>query len=140
MCDVHFRMFADKVHLLIQCLYALHVCSCIVSQLDLVAATDALCAPVEVSHVYRATYFMGDSVEACLPSLARLTCAFRCKCKVYYLACLHFLDYAEDDVAASLSVHRNASELAQKPSEWSPEKFSLYHAVRLTADRYIIKV
>ena len=133
MCDVHFRMFADKVHLLIQCLYALHVCSCIVSQLDLVAATDALCAPVEVAHVYRATYLAGDCVEAGLPSFDRLTCSFWSKCKVHNLTCLHFLDHAQNYIAASLSVYRDSSELALKPSEWSPEKFSLYHAVRLTA-------
>ena len=133
MCDVHFRMFADKVHFLIQCLYALHVCSCVVSQLDLVAATDALCAPVEVAHVYRATYLAGDCVEACLPSFDRLACSLRSKRKVHYLTCLHFLDHAQNYIAASLSVYRYSTELAQKPTEGAPEKFTLYHAVWFSA-------
>ena len=134
MCNVHFRMLADKVHFLIHCLYALHVRSCVVSQLYLLAAADALCAPVEVAHVYWAAYLAGDCVEAGLPSFDRLACSFRSKRKVYYLTCLHFLDHAQNDIAASLSVYRYSTELAQKPSEWSPEKFSLYHAIRLTAD------
>ena len=126
-------MLADKVHLLIQCLYALHVCSGIVSQLDLVAAADTLCAPIEIAHVYRTSYFAGDCVETGLPSSDRLACSFRCKCKVDDLACLHLLDDAEDNIAASLSVYRDSSKLAEKPSERSPEQLTLHHAVRLAA-------
>ena len=106
MCNVHFRMLADKVHFLIHCLYALHVRSCVVSQLYLLAAADALCAPIEVTHVYGTSYFAGNCVEASLPSSDRLACSFRSKRKVYYLTCLHFLDHAQNDIAASLSVYR----------------------------------
>ena len=126
-------MFSDKVHFLIEGLDALHVGSCIISQLDLLAAADALCTPVEISHVYRTADLAGDSMESCLPSLHRLAGSFRCECKVHYLACLHLLYYAEDDIAASLSVNRNTSKLTEQPSEWAPEKLALYHTVRLTA-------
>ena len=127
-------MFSDKMHLLIEGLDALHVGSCIVSQLDLLAAADALCAPVEITHVYRTSDLAGDCVESCLPSLHRLTCSFRCECKVHYLAGLHLPDDAEDNVAASFSVYRDTSELTEKPSERPPEKLSFYHAVRLAAN------
>ena len=126
-------MLSDKVHFLIEGLDALHVGSCIVSQLDLMSAADTLSAPVEIPHVYRASYLACDSVETCLPSLYRLACAFRCKCKMYYLARLHLLYHAEGNVAASLSVYRDASKLAQKPSKRPPEHFSFNHAVRLAA-------
>ena len=133
-------MFSDKMHLLIEGLDALHVGSCIVSQLDLLAAADALCTPVEVSHVYWASDLAGDCVESCLPSLYRLACSLRCKCKVHYLAGLHFPDDAEDNVAASLSVNRDTSELTEKPSERTPEELSLYHAVRLATYGNVIKI
>lgn len=126
-------MFSDKVHLLVEGLYALHVCSCIVGKFYLLAAADALCAPVEVTHVYRAANFAGDCVESGLPSFYRLACSLRSEREVYDLACLHLLDYAEDYVAASLSVNRDTSELAEKPSERAPEKLTFHHAVRLAA-------
>ena len=126
-------MFSDKVHFLIEGLDALHVGSCIFSQLDLLAAADALCAPVEISHIHRAANLAGNCVETGLPSLYRLTCSLRCKCKVHYLAGLHFPDDAEDNVAASLSVHRDTAKLSQKPSERSDKHFTFYHAVRLSA-------
>ena len=133
-------MLADKVHFLVEGLDALHVGSCIVGQLDLLAAADALCAPVEISHIHRAANLAGNCVETGLPSLYRLTCSLRCKCKVHYLACLHLPDDAEDNVAASLSVNRNTSELTEKPSERAPEELSFYHAVWFATYRYIIKV
>ena len=126
-------MLSDKVHLLIQLLYALHVCSSIVCQLYLMAAADALCAPVEITHVYRASHFAGDCMESGLPSFYRLACSFRSEREVYDLACLHLLDYAEDNVAASLSVDRDASKLTEQPSERAPEKLTFHHAVRLAA-------
>ena len=92
-------MLADKVHILIHLLYALHVCSCIICQLNLVATADALCTPVEISHIYRTSYFAGDCVEAGLPSFHRLAGSFRSKCQVDYFACLHLFDDAEDNVA-----------------------------------------
>ena len=133
LCYIHLRMLADKVHFLIHGLYALHVCSCIVGQLNLLATADALCTPVEVTHVYRASYLACNCVEACLPSSYRLACSFWCKRKMNHLAGFHLLDDAEDDVAASLSVNRYAAHLAEKPSERSPEEFSFHHAVRLSA-------
>ena len=126
-------MFSDKVHLLVEGLYALHVCSCIICQLNLVATADALCAPVEISHVNRTSNFAGDCVEAGLPSFYRLACSFWSKCQVDYLACLHFLDDTEDNVAASLSINRDTSKLAEQPSERTPEKLTFHHAVRLAA-------
>ena len=126
-------MLSDKVHIFIQLLYALHIGSCIVSQLDLVAAADTLCAPIEIAHVYRTSYFAGDCVETGLPSFYRLACSLRSEREVYDLACLHLLDYAEDYVAASLPVNRDTSELAEKPSERAPEKLTFHHAVRLAA-------
>ena len=140
MCNVHLRMLADEVHFLVHCLDAYYVCSCVVCQLNLMAAADTLCAPVEITHVYRTSHLACDSMETCLPSLDRLTCTFRCECKVNDLLRLHLLDDAESDVATSFSVYRDSSHLAEKPSERAPEKLSLDHAVRLSADRCIIKV
>ena len=126
-------MLADQVHFLIHLLYALHVGSCVVCQLNLVAAADTFCAPVEISHVNRTSYLAGDCVETGLPSFHRLACSFRSKCQVHDLACLHLPDYAEDNVAASLSVDRDASKLTEQPSERAPEKLTFHHAVRLAA-------
>ena len=124
-------MLSDKVHFLIKSLNACHIGFCIICKFYFLSAADALCAPVEISHIYRTSYLACDSVEACLPSLDWLACAFRCKSKVYNRSSLHLIDYAEGYVAASLSVDRNTAEFAQKPSEWSPEKLTFNHAVRL---------
>ena len=140
MSYVHLRMFCDKVHFLIKFLYSGHVRSCIFGEFHLLSSADALGSPVEITHVYRASYLSCDGVESCLPALYRLACAFRSKGQMDGLLCLHLLDYAERGIAASLSVHRDASHLAEQPTERAPEQFSLDHAVRLSAYRYIIKV
>ena len=140
MSYVHLRMFCDKVHFLIKCLYPCHVSSCVIGKFHLLSSADALGAPVEVAHVYRAANLSCDGVESCLPTFYRLACAFWSQCQMDDLLCLHLLDYAECDIAASLSVHRDASHLAEQPSERAPEQFAFDHAVRLSAYRYIIKV
>ena len=126
-------MLSDKVHVLIEGLNACHVSFWVIRKFYFLSTADALCSPIEITHVYRASYLAGDCVETCLPSLDWLACAFRCKSKVYNRSSLHLIDYAEGYVAASLSVDRNSSEFAEKPSERSPEKFSLNHTVRLSA-------
>ena len=109
-------MLSDKVHLLIKSLNACHVGFCVIRKFYFLSAADALSTPVEVSHIYRTSYLACDSVETCLPSLYRLTCAFRCKSEVYYRCLLHLTDYTEGNVASSLSVDRDTAELAEKPS------------------------
>ena len=131
-------MLSDKVHFLIESLNACHIGFCVIRKFYFLSAADALCTPVEVSHIHRTSYLACDSMETCLPSLHWLASAFRCECKVDDRRLLHLVDYAECNVAASLSVYRNTSELAEKPSEWTPEKLALDHAVRLSSDRYII--
>ena len=131
-------MLSDKVHFLIKSLNASHVGLRVIRKFYFLSTAYALCTPVEVSHIYRTSYLARDSMETCLPSLHWLASAFRCECKVYDRRLLHLVDYAECNVAASLSVYRNTSEFAEKPSEWTPEKLALDHAVRFSADRYII--
>ena len=97
-------------------------------------------APVEVSHVHRTSHLACDGVESCLPALYRLAGTLRCKSKMGNGKTLHLLDHAEGHVASPLSVHRDASQLAEQPSQRTPEQFSLHHAVRLSAHRHIIKV
>ena len=126
-------MLSDKVHVLIKGLNACHVGLCVIRKFNFLSSAYALCAPVEISHVYRTSHLAGNCMEACLPALYRLACAFRSKCQMHYGSPFHLIDDAESHIAASLSVHRNASQLAQKPSERTPEKFSLDHAVRLAA-------
>ena len=73
-------MLSDKVHFLIKSLNACHIGFCIIRKSYFLSAADALCTPVEISHIYRTSYLACDSVETCLPSLHWLTCAFRCEC------------------------------------------------------------
>ena len=126
-------MISYEVHFLVHSLDTLHISSCVIGKLYLVATADAFCSPVEISHIYRTSDLACDSVETCLPALYRLACSFRCEGEVNHLLCLHLPDHAENYIAASLSVDRNSSELAEKPSERSPEKFSLDHTIRLSA-------
>ena len=133
-------MLAYKLHLLIERLYSCQICLWIVSKLYLVTSADALCAPIEISHINRTSDFACNCMESCLPALYRLAGSFWCQSKVYDLLSLHLLDDTEGYVAASLSVYRNASHLSEKPSERSPEQFSLDHAVWFAAYGYIVKV
>ena len=126
-------MFAHKMHILIHLLYAVEICSGVVCQLYLLSSSDAFCAPIEIPHVNRAAHFACYSVEAGLPSFYRLACSFRSKSEMNYLLSLHFLDYAEDYIAASLPVYRDSAKLSEEPSHRAPEKFALHHAVRLSA-------
>ena len=127
-------MLTDKVHFLIKSLNACHIGFCIICKFYFLSAADALCAPVKVSHIHRASYLACDSVESCLPSLYWLACAFWCQSKVYNGSFLHFVDYAEGNVATSFSVYRYTAQFAEKPSEWAPEKLTLDHAVWLAAN------
>ena len=133
-------MLSDKVHFLIKSLNASHVGLRVIRKFYFLSTAYALCTPVEVSHIYRTSYLARDSMETCLPSLCRLAGAFRSKSKVNDRCSLHFIDNAEGYAAASLSVYRYASKLAEKPSERAPEKLALDHAVRLAAYRHIIEV
>ena len=87
-------MLSDKVHLLIKSLNACHVGLCIIRKFYFLSTTDALCAPIEISHIYRTSYLACDCVEACLPSLYWLACSFWSKCKMHNRRALHFVDYA----------------------------------------------
>ena len=102
-------MFSGEMHIFIKSLDTYNVSLCIVCELYFVSATDALGSPVEISHIYRASDSLGYGVEACLPSLYGLACAFRCKSEVDYRSPLHLIDDAESDVAASLTVYRNST-------------------------------
>jgi hypothetical protein len=73
-------------------------------------------------------------MESCLPSLHWLACAFRCESEVYHRSSLHFIDYTDSYIAASLSVDRYAAEFAEEPSERTPEKLTLDHAIWLAAN------
>jgi hypothetical protein len=72
-------------------------------------------------------------VESGLPTLHRLAGSLWCKSKVYYLLGLHLSDDAEDNVAALLAVYRNAADLAEDPSERTPEELGFDHAVDVSA-------
>ena len=133
-------MLAYKVHFLVDFLDAGHVCLCIICEFYLLSAADTLCAPVEITEIYRTAEFACYCMEACLPSFYRLAGSFRCKGKVRDFLALHFLDDAEYDIAAALSVNRNSSKFAEQPSERTPEHLSFDHAVRLTTYRHVIKV
>ena len=85
-------MLSDKVHFLVQSLYACHVGFSIVGKFYFMSAADTLGAPVEVAHVYRTSYLPGDSVEACLPALYWLACAFRGKCEMHDRSPFHFVN------------------------------------------------
>ena len=126
-------MFAHQVHFLIESLDACHVSFCIVCKLNFLSAAHSLCAPVEISHIYRASDLSGNCMETGFPALYRLTGSLGRKGEVHYFLSLHFLDYAQCHVASSLSVNRNASELSEQPAERTDEKFTLDHAVRLSA-------
>ena len=126
-------MLSDKVHVLIEGLNACHVSFWVIRKFYFLSTADALCSPIEISHVYRASYLAGDCVETCLPSLDRLAGSFRSKRKMNDRSALHFVDHAKCNIAATLSVNRNTSKLAEEPSERSPEHFSLDHAVWLSA-------
>lgn len=134
MSNVLFRMFAHKMHLLVQCLYALHVSSCVVGKFDFLTSAHPLRTPVEIAHIDRAANFAGDGVKASLPPLDRLAGTFWSQCKMYDVLFLHLSDDAENDVASFFTVYRNTTEFSEKPSQRSPEKFSFDHAVRLAAD------
>ena len=133
-------MLSDEVHFLVESLDACHVGLCIIGKLDLLTAAHSLGSPVEIAHIDGTSDFACYSMETGLPTLHGLACAFRCKCKMYDLLCLHLLDYAESHIASSLSVNRDSSHLAEKPSERTDEQLSLYHAVWLSAYRHVIKV
>ena len=105
-------MLSDKVHFLIQSLYACHIGFCIIRQFHLLATADTLGSPVEIAHIYRTSDFSGYSMEACLPSLYRLAGAFRREGKMHDFLCLHLFDDAEGNIASFLPVNRNASELS----------------------------
>ena len=137
---IHLRMFSYELHILVKSLDACHIGLCVICEFHLVSSADALGAPIKVTHIYRASNLAGDCMEAGLPSLHSFAGALWSKCKMYDIFALHLLDYAQCYVAASLSVHRDASELSEKPSERSPEHLSLDHAVWLSAYRCIIKV
>ena len=131
-------MLSYEMHLLVKSLNTCHVSLRIVSEFYLLTAADVLCSPVEISHIYRTSDFACYCVETCLPTLYRLACSLWSKCQMCCRESFHLLDYAESDVAASLSVHRNSTKLSQKPSERTDKHFTFYHAVRLTAHRRII--
>ena len=135
---IHLWMFADKLHIFVECLNAGHIRLSIVCKLYLVATADTLCAPVEISHIYRTSYLTCNCVEACLPSFDCLASSFRCESEMNDILALHLLDDAEGNVAASFSVNRNASKLTEKPSERAPEHFALDHTVRFATYRGII--
>ena len=126
-------MLSDKVHFLIESLNACHIGFCVIRQFYFLSTAYPLCTPIEISHIDWTSYLACNSMETCLPSLHWLACSLRCKSKVYDRSILHLVDYAECNVAASLSIYRNAAELAEKPAEWSPEKLTLDHAVWLAA-------
>ena len=126
-------MLADKMHFLVQRLDSGHVRSCVVSKLYLLSAADALCTPIEVAHVYRTSYLACNRMETGLPSFHRLSGAFRCEGKMHDLAAFHLFDDAEGYIASPLSVYRYTAKFSEKPSERTPEKLSLDHAVRFSA-------
>ena len=105
-------MFADQLHIFIESLNSSHIRLCVFCKLNLLAAADTLCTPIEISHIYRASYLACDGMESCLPSFCRLACSLRCKCEMDYILALHLLDDTESDVAASFSVNWNTSKLA----------------------------
>lgn len=133
-------MLSDKVHFLIQSLYTFHISSGIIRQLHFLASAYALCAPIEISHIYRTSHFSGYSMEAGLPTLYRLAGTFRSKSQMNCFLRFHLLDDAECYIASFFSVYRNASKFSQKPSHRSPEKLTFHHTIWLSSDRHIIKV
>ena len=133
MSNVLFRMFAHKMHLLVQGLYALHICSCVVGKFDFLTSAHPLRTPVEIAHIDRAANFAGDGVEASLPPLDRLAGSFRSQCKMYDVLFLHLSDDAENDVATSFPINRNPSQFSEQPSQRTPEKFTFDHAIRFSA-------
>ena len=127
-------MFTYEVHFFIHGLYAYHVCLRIICKLDFMTATDALCSPIEISHIYRTAHLSCNSVKAGLPTLYRLSGPLWGKSEMDYRRSFHLIYYAECHLAASFAVDGYASQFPEKPAKWTPEKFSLYHAVRLPAD------
>ena len=126
-------MSSHKVHLFIKSLDACHVGLRIIRKFYFLSTAYAFCSPVEVSHIYRTSNLAGDCMESCLPSLCRLAGSFGCKSQVNDRGSFHFIDDTECYCATSFPVYRYASKLAEKPSERSPEKFTLYHAIRLAS-------
>ena len=126
-------MLSDEMHLFVQGLDSGHVRLCVIGKLDLMSAADTLCSPVEVAHIYRASYLTCNCMEAGLPSLDRFSRTFRCEGQMYDLAAFHLFDDAEGYIASPLSVYRYTAKFSEEPSERTPEKFSLDHAVRLSA-------
>ena len=125
-------MLAHKVHLLIESLDACKIRLRVICKLHFLTTSYTFGLPVEVAHIHRTSHFACDCVETCFPALYWLTCSFRCKREVNDILRLHLSDDAEHHVASFLSVYRDATELAEKPSEWAPEQFSLNHAVRFS--------
>ena len=70
-------MLPDKVHVLIKGLNACHVGLCVIRKFNFMSSAYTLGAPVEISHIHGTSYLTGNCVEACLPALYRLACAFR---------------------------------------------------------------
>ena len=135
---IHLRMFTYELHILVKSLNACHISLCVICEFHLVASADALCSPIEISHIYRTSHLACNCVETCLPSFDWLACSFRCESEMNDILALHFLDDAEGNVAAPFSVNRNASKLTEKPSERAPEHFALDHTVRFATYRCII--
>ena len=104
-------MLSYQMHLFVHSLYSDHIRLCVVSKLDLMSAADTLCSPVEVTHIYRASYFACNCMESGLPPLDRFSRAFRCKGKMYYLAAFHLPDDAQGYIASFFSVHGDSSKL-----------------------------
>ena len=109
-------MLSGKMHLFVESLDACHVCFSIVGKFYLLATTYTFCSPVEITHIYRTSYFTCYCVESCLPAFYGFSCSLRCKSEVYDFLSLHFLDDAQNDVTAFLPVDRNAAKLAEEPS------------------------
>ena len=114
-------MFSGKMHVFIKRLDAYHVSFGIICQLDFLTAAYALCSPVEISHIYRTTYFAGNCVKSGFPAFDCLTCSLWCKCQVNDRSPFHFVDYTEYYIASPFSIYRDTAHLAQQPSEWSPK-------------------
>ena len=130
---IFLRMLSYKIHCLVDCLYSCHVCSCIVCKLHFFASSDMLCTPVKISEIYRTVELACYGMKTCFPSFGGFSCSFRRKREMGDLFALHLSDDAKDYGTAVLSIDRDASELAQKPSERSPEHLAFNHAVWLSS-------
>ena len=130
---IHLRMFSYELHVLVKSLDACHIGLCVICEFHLVSSADALGAPIKVTHIYRASNLAGDCMEAGLPSLDWFSGTFRCEGQMNDLAAFHLPDDTQGYIASPLSVYRYTAKFSEEPSERTPEKFSLDHAVRLSA-------